>query len=138
MGEAKGNPITEKQIESLFALKHCVRTVDKHGQVRLHNHIFYVDEGLRKEKVKISIYSDCLQVEFDGQVIVEYPCHYDIEKKKITRIDQAAIWWTASKSKQIAFFSYELYRIVFVVTTVQRRRLKQGIDATQMVIKFPN
>ena len=60
MGNSKGRTITEQQIESLFALKHCVRTVDRHGQVKLHHHVFYVDEGLQKEKIDIFIYNMCL------------------------------------------------------------------------------
>jgi len=55
MGNAKGHPITEGQIEPLFALKHCVCTADKHGQAKLHHHLFYVDEELQ-EKVDIFIF----------------------------------------------------------------------------------
>ena len=44
------------------------------------------EEELRKERVDIFIYFDCLRVEFEGQTIVEYPCHHDKQKKKVTRI----------------------------------------------------
>jgi len=129
-------------------LKHCVRTVDKHGQVKLHHHVFYVDEGLQKEKVDIFIYSECLRVEFEGQVIVEYSCRYDKQKKKVTRIDTSAVWWVLSQSKQMVLFSREIYRIMFAsltddfvlrfITAVARRRQrKRGIDdTTQMFLKF--
>jgi len=126
MGDAKGNAVTGKEIRTLFALEHYVRIVDKHGQIKLHNHVFYVDEGLQKEKVDIFIYCDCLRVEFEGREIVEYPCCYDKHKKKITEIGSNAIWWAFSRSKQRVFFSQELYRVVFIAA-VRKPCLKHRI-----------
>lgn len=135
MGYAKGNAVTEEQIHSLFALEHCVRVVDNHGQIKLHNYIFYVDEGLRREKVDISIYPDCLRVEFDGQVIVEYPCYYDSQKKRVTKIDSSAVWWAVSSSKQTMFFSQELYRVVFAAAVRSRLNYRND-NITQGFLNF--
>jgi len=76
------------------------------------------------------IYSDCLQIEHNKQVIVEYECDYDIQAKQLKTVKSDMIFWRSSMSRQLFMFSRELYRIV--VFTALRRRLVRGEQVRQL------
>ena len=80
----------------------------------------------------VYIYSNCLRVKHQDRIVVEYPCDYDSKKKRVMRIDIQAVWWTASISRQLVFFSQALYRIVYFVKTARRMQaVTIGKKATQ-------
>lgn len=133
----QGRTVTAKQLERLFAYRHCTRTVDKHGQIKLDHHRLYIDDDLYSEKVDVYIEDTCLIIEHQDRIVAEYPCDYDNKKKRVTRIDTQAIWWTASLSRQLVFFSQALYRIVYFVKTAQRMQAtKKSKKAIQMTFDF--
>jgi len=130
LGSAKGDIFTSQELSRTFAFKHYQRIVSRKGQIRILGYILYVDEGLADETVDVYIYPECLQIEHDRQVVVEYGCNYDVQMKKLRSVKSGMAFWRPSMSRQLFMFSSELYRIV--VFTVLRRRLVRGEQARQL------
>jgi hypothetical protein len=93
-----------------------------------------VDEGLVDESVDVYVYPECLQVEYDKQVVVEYECHYDVPTKRLKSVGPQTVFWRPSISPQLFLFSRELYRIV--VFLALRRRLTRSGQAKQLTFRF--
>jgi transposase/transposase InsO family protein len=134
MGTSKGEECTPQELSRTFAFKHYQRVVSHKGQVRVLGYILYVDEGLVGKLVDVYLYPECLQIEHDRQVIVEYECHYDIQTKKLKMVKSDMVFWRPSISPQLFMFSCELYRVV--AFTVIRRRLIRGNLAEQLSFHF--
>jgi transposase/transposase InsO family protein len=126
LGQAKGRVFTSQDLSKTFAFKHHQRIVSRKGQIRILSYILYVDEGLADETVDVYIYPECLQIERDKQVIVEYGCHYDIQTKQLKTVKSDMVFWRPSVSRQLFMFGIELYRII-AFTVIQRRRIKQNL-----------
>ena len=127
MGTSKGEEYTSQELSRTFAFRHYQRIVSQKGQIRVLGYILYVDEGLVGELVNVYIYPECLQIEHDRQVIVEYECHYDIQTKKLKTVRSDMVFWRPSISPQLFMFSCELYRVV-VCTAIRRRLIKGNLD----------
>jgi putative transposase len=134
MGISKGNEYTPQELSKAFAFKHHQRVVSRKGQIRILGYILYVDEGLADEKVDVYIYPECLQIEHDRQVIVEYGCHYDIQTKQLKSVKSEMTFWHQSVSQQLSLFSMELYRIV--VFAIIRRRFIISSQVKQLSFHF--
>ncbi len=66
------------------------------------------------ELVDVSVYPECLQIEYDSQVVVEYEYYCDTPTKQLKSV-----------GPQLFLFSRELYRIV-VFLALRRRHIKSG------------
>lgn len=126
LGTAKGKTFTSQDLGKTFAFKHYQRVVSRKGQIRILGYILYVDEGLADETVDVYVYPDCLQIEHNKQVIVEYECNYDIQAKQLKTVKSDIVFWHLSMSRQLFIFSIELYRIVFF-----RKLRRQFITSSQ-------
>jgi len=134
LGSAKGEAFTSQDLSKTFAFRHYQRVVSRKGQIRILGYILYVDDGLVDETVDVYIYPDCLQIEHDRQVIVEYGCHYDIQTKQLKSVKSEVTFWHQSVSQQLSLFSMELYRIV--VFTIIRRRFIISSQVKQLSFHF--
>ena len=134
MGTSKGAEYTSQELSKTFAFKHCQRVVSHKGQIRVFGYILYVDEGLVGESVDIYLYPECLQIEHNKQIVVEYECHYDIQTKQLKTVKSDMIFWRSSTSRQLFMFSIELYRIA--VFTVLRRRFVMMDKTRQLNFHF--
>lgn len=134
MGSAKGDVFTSQELSKTFAFKHYRRIVSRKGQIRILGYILYVDEGLAGELIDVYIYTECLQIEHDKQVIVEYGCNYDVQMKKLRSVKSDIIFWRPSMSRQLFMFSSELYRVV--VFSALRRRFARIEQAKQLSLIF--
>jgi len=126
LGSAKGKVSTSQDLSKIFAFRHYQRVVSRKGQIRILGYILYVDEGLADETVDVYIYPDCLQIEHDKQIIVEYECHYDIQMNQLKTVKSDMVFWHPSVSRQLFIFSSQLYRIVFF-----RRFIRQFVMSSQ-------
>ena len=120
MDSAKGDTFTSQELSKTFAFKHYRRIVSHKGQIRILGYILYVDEGLVEELVDIYIYPECLQIEHDRQVVVEYGCNYDVQMKKLRSVKSEMTFWRPSISRQLFMFSSELYRAVIFIALKRR------------------
>jgi transposase InsO family protein len=134
LGGAKGKTFSPKELSRVFAFKHYRRIVSRKGQIRILGYILYVDEGLVSESVDVYVYPECLQIEHDKQVVVEYECSYDIATKRLKSVRPKIVFWRPSVSPQLFLFSCELYRIV-VFVAFQRWAIK-GSRAKQLIFRF--
>jgi len=134
MGITKGDEYTPQELSKTFAFKRHQRVVSLKGQIRVLGYTLYVDEGLAGELIDVYIYPECLQIEHNKQMIVEYECHYDIQTKQLKTVNSDMVFWRSSISRQIFMFSSELYRIV--VFTKLRRRFIRGDQDKQLSFRF--
>ena len=126
LGSAKGVAFTSQDLSKTFAFKHHQRVVSRKGQIRILGYILYVDEGLVDETVDVYIYPECIQIEHDKQVLVEYECHYDIQARQLKTVKSDMVFWSPSMSRQLFIFSSQLYRIVFF-----RKLIRQFVMSSQ-------
>jgi putative transposase len=134
MGTSRGAEYTSQELSKTFAFKYCQRVVSHKGQIRIFGYILYVDEGLLGESVDVYLYPECLQVEHNGQIIVEYDCNYDILTGQLETVKSEMTFWRESVSKQLFMFSCELYRMVVFRMF---RRLSAKVDhAKQLRFRF--
>ena len=134
LGSAKGEVFTSQDLSKIFAFKHYQRVVSRKGQIRILGYILYVDEGLADETIDVYIYPECLQIEHNKQIVVEYDCHYDIQAKRLKAVKSDMTFWRLSMSQQLSIFSSELYRIV--VFTALRRHFIRVEHLEQLKFQF--
>jgi len=119
----------------IFAFRHYQRVISRKGEIRILGYILYVDEGLVGDMVDVYIYPDCLQIEHNKQIIVEYECYYDIQTKHLKTVKSDMVFWHPSMSRQLFMFSIELYRIV-AFAVIQRRHIKRNLDEQIKQLRF--
>jgi len=134
LGSTKGGVFKSQEFGKTFAFKHFHRIVSRKGQIRILGYILYIDEGLVGETVDVYIYPECIQIEYNKQILVEYDCHYDIQTKQLKTVKSDMVFWRSSMSRQLFMFSIELYRIV-IFTAIQRRIIKRN-PAEQLKFHF--
>lgn len=134
LDEAKGVILTPQDLSRVFAFRHHRRIVSRKGEIRVSGYILYVDEGLVGESVDVYVYPECLQIEYDKQVVVEYECSYDISTKRLKSVKPKIVFWRPSVSPQLFLFSRELYRIV-VFLALRRRHIRSN-QAKQLTFRF--
>jgi putative transposase len=134
LGEARGKTFTPQELSRFVAFKHHGRVVNGKGQIRVSGYILYVDEGLVGESVDVYVYPECLQIEYDSQVVVEYECYCDTPTKRLKSVGPQIVFWRPSVSPQLFLFSRELYRIV-VFLALRRRHIKND-QTRQLTFHF--
>lgn len=126
MGTSRGVEYTSQELSKIFAFRHCQRVVSQKGQIKVFGYILYVDEGLVGESVDVYLYPECLQIEHNKQMIVEYECHYDIQTKRLKTVMSDMVFWRPSISPQLFIFSCELYRVV-AFTVIRHQVVKDNL-----------
>src|SRR5262249_606779 len=87
LGQARGRALDPMRLRRALRLRQLTRTVRQYGQMRLHNFGLSVDQGLWGHRVEVWVYDDVVRIEQGEQIVVSYPCVYDLRQRRITDID---------------------------------------------------
>jgi len=133
LGNAKGRDIEPARLQKILRLRHLMRKVRMHGQIRLHNFGIYVDRVLWGQTVDVLIYDDALRIEQEDRLIVSYPCRYDTDQRRITSVEEEGRQQHQHfEAIQLALFVLEIVRVVWRMPAYRWSRWpRRAIQAIQ-------
>jgi hypothetical protein len=104
LGDARGKRVEPADLERAFAQRYCQRMTDARGFVRIGRWKIYVEEGLPRAPIQLSVWDRRLRAEYQSQILTEYQCKWGKKSVRPTAISHPRYHAHPFQSRQMTLF----------------------------------
>lgn len=136
LGEARGRRVEPADLHDAFSRKVWNRMVDAHGFIRVNRWRIYVERGLARAPVQVTLWDGKLRAEYQNQKLAEYDCTFDERARRPMSIARPTFHEHPFRSAQPELFDPLWVRDPEEREPPKPRAMKAVVGAEQMHFRF--
>jgi transposase len=136
LGETRGRRVEPADLHDAFSRKVWKRMVDAHGFIRVNRWRIYVEQGLARTPIQVTLWDGKLRAGYQNQKLAEYECAFDERARRPTSITRPTFHEHPFGSPQPELFDPLWVRDPQEQAPPKPRMMKAAAGGEQMHFRF--